>query len=114
MIRSLIGPFRNQCIRFPLATKISTLRSLHQQSNILVLSRCYKSVLQYQQCRGKKNGSKVSTLFQPVPVQLNRDAIDVGAELTGKLDKGELLKIVNKFTSKRQIQMLCKEHALDG
>lgn len=96
---------------FPLSTKISSLRSLHQKSNIFKLHR---RILQYQQHRGKKDESKGSTLFKPVPVQTNRCDINVGAELTGKLDKGELLKILNKFTQKAETKMLCMENGLDG
>lgn len=115
MLRSIISPIWSAgSSRFPLSTKISSLRSLHQESKIFKFHRRYKSILQYQQHRGKKYESKGSSLFKAVPVQTNRDDINVGAELTGKLDKGELLKILNKFTQKAEIKTLSMEHGLDG
>lgn len=65
--------------------------------------------------RGKKdNKSDISTLFSPVPIKPSPDDINIGAELTGSLDKGELLKILNKFTQKKEIRMLCMENGLDS
>lgn len=64
--------------------------------------------------RGKKDDSQVSALFRPVPVKPGPDDINVGAELTGNLDKAELLKILNKFTQKKEIRMLCMENGLDS
>lgn len=112
MIRSIIGPFWTRSSKFPLSSTVSSFRSLHQETKILKLHRHYKSLS--QQRRGKKDEAKQSTLFKPVPVQAHPDDIDIGAELTGKLDKGELLKILNKFTQRPEIKMLCLEHGLDG
>ncbi len=115
MIRSVLSPVWIRGSIFPLSTQISSFRWLHQESKIFKFSnRHHKPIQQYQQCRGRKDDSKVSALFKPVPVQTNRDDINIGAELTGKLDKGELLKILNKFTQKAEIKMLCMEHGLDG
>lgn len=69
----------------------------------------------YQQIRQKKDDSSYnSTLFKPVPITSNPDDINIGLELTGKLDKGELLKILNRFTQKRETKLLCTENGLDG
>lgn len=68
----------------------------------------------HQQYRGKKDEANLSALFKPVPVKSNPDDISVGAELTGKLDKGELLKVLNRFTQKRETKMLCMENGLDS
>ncbi|XP_059620953.1 ATP-dependent RNA helicase SUV3 homolog, mitochondrial [Phlebotomus argentipes] len=67
------------------------------------------------QVRGKKDesSSNLSALFKPVPVKSNPDDINIGAELTGNLDKAELLKVLNKFSQKREIKMLCTENGLD-
>lgn len=63
--------------------------------------------------RTKRDDSK-STLFKPVPIKQTQDDMNVGAEITGSvIDKAELLKILNKFSSKREIRMLCLEHGLD-
>lgn len=114
MIRSILSPIWAQSSKFPLSTRISSPRSLHQEPKIFNLHRRYKSILQYQQYRGKKDEAKVSSLFKPVPIQSNPDDINIGAELTGKLDKGELLKILNKFTQKSEIKLLCLEYGIDG
>lgn len=68
----------------------------------------------HQQYRGKKDEANLSALFKPVPVKSNPDDISVGAELTGKLDKGELLKVLNRFTQKRETKLLCMENGLDS
>lgn len=119
MIRSIISPIWVKNLRFPLSTNGLPLRRLHHKTKIFDIHRRYQSVLQYQQLRGTngkkdKDESKVSTLFKPVAVSSNRDDINIGAELTGKLDKVELLKVLNKFTQKPEIKLLCTENGLDG
>lgn len=69
---------------------------------------------QCQSHRGKKDDSNLSALFKPVPVKTSPDDISIGAELTEKLNKADLLKILNKFTQKREIKLLCMENGLDG
>uniref|UniRef100_B3P1Y8 ATP-dependent RNA helicase SUV3 homolog, mitochondrial n=1 Tax=Drosophila erecta TaxID=7220 RepID=B3P1Y8_DROER len=56
----------------------------------------------------------LSALFKPVQVQANTDVDDVGSELSGKLEKAELLKVLNKFTQRREIKSLCSENGLDA
>ncbi|XP_053946950.1 ATP-dependent RNA helicase SUV3 homolog, mitochondrial [Anastrepha ludens] len=69
----------------------------------------------YIHARNRKTGPQhVSTLFKPVAVPRNADEHDVGTEMVGKLDKAELLKILNKFTQKREIKILCVENGLDS
>jgi hypothetical protein len=59
----------------------------------------------------KKNDS---SLFKPIPIKVNQDDINIGAEITGmSLDKGEVLKILNKFSQKAEIRMLCVENGMD-
>lgn len=70
--------------------------------------------VQRQFLRGKKDDGNLSALFKPVPVRSNPDDISIGAELTGKLDKGELLKVLNRFTQKRETKLLCTENGLDS
>jgi len=53
-------------------------------------------------------------LFVPVPVKPNPDDINVGAELTGRLNKGDLLKILNRFYQKPEIKQLALENGLDS
>lgn len=63
--------------------------------------------------RTKKDDS-TSSLFRPVPIKHSQDGINVGAEITGTaIDKAELLKILNRFSQKRETRLLCLEHGLD-
>ncbi|OXB63885.1 hypothetical protein ASZ78_004180 [Callipepla squamata] len=57
-----------------------------------------------------------TSLFVPVPLRPIEDAAeeDVGAELTQPLDKGEVLKNLNKFYKRKEIQRLGTENGLDG
>ncbi|XP_017774376.1 PREDICTED: ATP-dependent RNA helicase SUV3 homolog, mitochondrial [Nicrophorus vespilloides] len=70
--------------------------------------------LRFEQIRGKKDDSNsLSSLFIPVPVQPTPDDINVGAELTGTLNKADLLKVLNKFYQKREIKQLLSDNGLD-
>lgn len=74
--------------------------------------RCvHRAAIHYS--RNKKHETNVSALFKPVQVQANIDDEDVGSELVGKLEKSELLKILNKFAQRREIKALCSENGLD-
>lgn len=65
--------------------------------------------------RGIKDDSSksVSKLFQPATIKEN-DVSNIGVELTGKINKSQLLRILNLFSQKKEIFNLCKEHGLDG
>lgn len=82
--------------------------------NVYHVTQRLSAAILYQQYRGKKDESNLSALFKPVPVKSNPDDISIGAELTGKLDKGELLKVLNRFTQKRETKLLCMENGLDS
>ena len=66
--------------------------------------------------RGKKDDatSTVSHLFVPVAVKPNNEATNVGAELTGKLNKQDVLKILNKFFRRSEIKLVAFENGLDS
>ncbi|XP_012267199.2 ATP-dependent RNA helicase SUV3 homolog, mitochondrial isoform X2 [Athalia rosae] len=67
-----------------------------------------------QPLRGRKDDSTpISSLFKPVSVKPNPDDINVGVELSGNLDKQELLKVLNQFYSRKEIKLLAKESGLD-
>lgn len=68
----------------------------------------------YVPVRFKKSDSSVSSLFIPVPVKPNPDDINVGAELTGNLNKSDLLKVLNKFYQKPTIKVVAMENGLDS
>ncbi|KAE9535692.1 hypothetical protein AGLY_007593 [Aphis glycines] len=61
-----------------------------------------------------KKDDNLSTLFVPVPVKPSPDDINVGAELTGRLNKGDLLKVLNRFYQKPEIKQLALENGLDN
>lgn len=64
--------------------------------------------------RGKRDDTSISSLFIPVPIKATPDDINVGAELTGSLNKADLLKVLNKFYQEKQIKMLLTENGLDS
>jgi hypothetical protein len=66
------------------------------------------------QCCRKKDDVNLSSLFIPVPIKPNPDDINVGAELTGALNKSDLLKVLNKFYQKKEIKSLALESGLDS
>lgn len=65
------------------------------------------------QRRGKKDDSNISSLFVPVHIKPNPDDINVGAELTGTLNKNDLLMVLNKFYQQKEIKQLLIENGLD-
>lgn len=60
--------------------------------------------------RGKKDDSR---LFTPIPIRPSPDDINVGAELTGTLDKAEMLKVILSFSNRKEIKFLCLENGID-
>lgn len=101
--------------------KLKALCCLAQNLSIsqakLTSEKCCKySSVYFQQCRGKKDDAGVSSLFIPVPVKAkpNPDDINVGAELTGSLNKADLLKVLNKFYQQKEIKQLLVENGLDS
>lgn len=68
----------------------------------------------FQQHRTKKNDGTLSTLFKPIEIKPNPDDINVGAELTGSLNKADLLKVLNKFYQQKEIKQLLTENGLDS
>ncbi|XP_030271442.1 ATP-dependent RNA helicase SUPV3L1, mitochondrial [Sparus aurata] len=56
-----------------------------------------------------------TSLFVPVPLKTD-PAVDgsVGAELTQPLDKNQLLKMLNKFYKRKEMQKLASDHGLDA
>lgn len=67
----------------------------------------------FYQVRGKKDDISLSSLFKPVAVKPTPDDINVGAELTGSLNKADLLKVLNKFYQQREVKQQLKENGLD-
>ncbi|XP_027871664.1 ATP-dependent RNA helicase SUPV3L1, mitochondrial [Xiphophorus couchianus] len=56
-----------------------------------------------------------TSLFVPVSLKTDNPADGtVGAELTQPLDKNELLKVLNKFYKRKEMQKLAADHGLDA
>lgn len=66
------------------------------------------------QTRGAADDATLASLFKPVPVKANPDNINVGIELTGKINKADILKILNKLALSKQVKALCKENGLSS
>ncbi|CAN8025129.1 unnamed protein product [Ixodes persulcatus] len=65
---------------------------------------------------GHGKGSQLSSLFMPVPVKAsqNPDDINVGEELTSKLRKEDLLKLLNQFSKRPEVSSWSEENGLDA
>lgn len=68
--------------------------------------------------RGKQDNTsdesfKVSRLFEPTSVRGSMDS-EMAVELTGKINKSDILKVLNQFSQKKQNRSLCSENGLDG
>ncbi|XP_047363654.1 ATP-dependent RNA helicase SUV3 homolog, mitochondrial isoform X1 [Vespa velutina] len=74
------------------------------------------SIIHIQRGKKSKNNAEdinINTLFRPVPVKSNSDDINIGSELTGNLNKTDLLIVLNKFIEAREIKSLAMECGLD-
>jgi len=67
-----------------------------------------------QNAKKSSNNNNVSHLFVPVPLRPSGEDTSIGAELTGKLNKQEVLKVLNKFFRRSEIKLLCAENGLDN
>lgn len=67
-----------------------------------------------QTVRLKKAMPPLSQLLTPVPVKPSSDDINVGAELTGRLNKEELVKTLAKFYQRPQVKAVAIEYGLDS
>lgn len=68
--------------------------------------------------RGKQDNTgddsfKVSRLFEPATPRSGTDT-SIAAELTGKMKKSDILRVLNRFSQKKENRSLCFEHGLDG
>ncbi|XP_076249132.1 suv3 RNA helicase isoform X2 [Calliopsis andreniformis] len=80
------------------------------------LSRQLNPTVTFNQSIREKNGKSnlsIGSLFQPVPVKQDSNNFNVGAELTGALNKVEIMKILNKFSQKKIVKDLALQYGLD-
>lgn len=64
--------------------------------------------------QSKQKDKSSSVLFTPIPIKVNNDELPTGEELTGKLDKVQLVKVINAFYRKPELKLLTEENDLDG
>lgn len=83
------------------------------QPNV-IRHKCLKSATTYFQTRGKKDDANLSSLFIPLQIKPNSDDLNVGEELTGNINKSDLLKILNRFYQNREVKQLLVENGLDS
>lgn len=76
------------------------------------------SIIHIQRGKKSKNYTEdinnINKLFHPVPIKSNPDDINIGNELSGNLNKRDLLVILNKFIEMKEIKSLSMECGLDG
>ncbi|KAG5884851.1 hypothetical protein JTB14_036087 [Gonioctena quinquepunctata] len=101
------------------STKLRNLcaaaQGLYLSHSKLINENSAKCAIGYFQRRNKKDDStSISSLFVPVQIKPNPDDINVGAELTGSLNKADLLKVLNKFYQKKEIKLLLNDNGLDS
>ncbi|KAI4462122.1 atp-dependent rna and dna helicase [Holotrichia oblita] len=94
--------------------RIRILRALIQNLQLKPAEKLKYTPILLQHVRGKRDDTTVSSLFIPVPVKPNPDDINVGAELTGSLNKADLLKVLTKFYQRKEMKQLLSDHGLDN
>lgn len=94
--------------------RIRALRALIKNLHLKPTENLKCPSIFLQHMRGKRDDTTVSSLFIPVPVKPNPDDINVGAELTGSLNKADLLKVLTKFYQRKEMKQLLSDHGLDS
>ncbi|KAF7272847.1 hypothetical protein GWI33_014411 [Rhynchophorus ferrugineus] len=96
-----------------LRTLCTALNSIHLSKTKGLIHKV--PLWNYWQYRGKRENSKdkLSSLFVPLAVKPTSDDTNIGAELTGSLNKADLLKILNKFYQNPEIKDLLHSNGLD-
>lgn len=64
--------------------------------------------------RCKKTLPPLSQLMVPVPVKCESETFNVGAELTGKLERHEVMGWLAKFYQRREIKNAALENGIDS
>lgn len=89
-------------------------RNLLRQNDAIV--GWFNSKLSF--ARGKQDdvnddSFRVSRLFEPAIAKSGTDT-SVGAELTGKIKRSNILMVLNQFSQRAENRSICLEHGLDG
>uniref|UniRef100_A0A672ZGR1 ATP-dependent RNA helicase SUPV3L1, mitochondrial n=1 Tax=Sphaeramia orbicularis TaxID=375764 RepID=A0A672ZGR1_9TELE len=97
----------SQAARSPVSTRSGSSVRQHQAA-VVVCSRGVSS-------NSSSPKPPDTSLFVPVSLKAESSADgSVGAELTQPLDKNELLKVVNRFYKRKEMQKLAADHGLDA
>lgn len=72
------------------------------------------STSSYTQGSSHQQGQGLSHLFVPIPVKSTTEDSSVGIELAGKLNKQDVLQVLNKFFRRSEVKLLSAEHGLDS
>ena len=91
---------------------------LKRRNNLLLSPRLRQlnpTVTCHQSIREKNSKSNLpaASLFQPVLVKSSPTDLNVGAELTGTLNKSEIIKILGTFAQKKAVKDLALKYGLD-
>lgn len=79
----------------------------------ILLPNSFSTALQHRTKKTKP--ATLSSLFKPVEVKQSTEELNIGMELTGlEVSKTDIVKILNRFTQRREIRMLCLENGLDS
>lgn len=83
---------------------------------VCLVSTCHLQNYNSRRCKtSKDDGKGFSNFILPVPVRAtsNPDDINVGEEMSGKLAKDDILKLLNQFSRRQPVKMLSEENGLD-
>lgn len=91
---------------------------LIRRSNLRVLSllRQLNPAVRFAQSTRRKHNddnSDISSLLKPIPVKVNKDDGNVGAELTGSLNKRKIIQILSVFANHSTVKELSTKYGLD-
>ncbi|CAG9821944.1 unnamed protein product [Phaedon cochleariae] len=92
----------------------AVVNAIHSCRSKFIGKKHYKVAVNFLQTRTKKDDSSLSSLFVPIQIKPNSDDIDVGYELTGSLNKSDLLKVLSKFYQRKEIKQLLTDNGLDN
>ena len=92
------------------------LQSSYTQRYILSKLRTTSVFVNYAQSRYKTSKDDLSSIVIPVPITPanNIDDISVGEELSKKINKDDILKIINQFYKQPEITIQAAENGLDS
>ena len=92
------------------------MHALRRQRLLGLCCQCVRTQWQVP-CRAKRSkhrSDEISSLFVPVLVKPSPDDINVGAELSEKLRKQDMQRVLVQFHQREEVKSLCLENGLDS